>query len=35
MGIIALEMAEGQRANILAEGSDEEAAVNELAAALS
>lgn len=30
MGIIALEMAEGQRANILAEGSDEEAAVNEL-----
>lgn len=35
MGIIALEMAEGQRANILAEGSDEEVAVNELAAALS
>lgn len=32
---LALEMAEGQHANILAEGSDEEAAVNELAAALS
>ena len=34
MGIIALGMTVGQSANIIAEGSDEEAAVNELAAVL-
>mgnify|MGYP005778231775 FL=1 len=34
MSIIALGMTAGQSANIIAEGSDEEAAVNELAAVL-
>lgn len=34
MGTIALGMTAGQSANIIAEGSDEEAAVNELAAVL-
>lgn len=35
MGTIALRMTAGQCANIIAEGNDEEAAVTELAAALS